>query len=200
MAGSFLAHEHPEVRAKKLRELRARLDAFVQSLALLEIISADTDEFGLKITGGAAGGGPTITPRALLAGLHAPLLLRALGNKLVELGNANGTHLKAGSTTATIVNHLLAQGSATGASLVLTGEGADTDITIAFAPKGAGDGQLRSGGGTVNVRWNNSGLGFYGATPVAKPAVSGSRGGNAALASLLTQLATLGLVTDSTTA
>ncbi|MFD1657006.1 hypothetical protein ACFSL4_01830 [Streptomyces caeni] len=43
-------------------------------------------------------------------------------------------------------------------------------------------------------------LGFYGATPAARPTVTGSRGGNAALASLLTALATLGLITDSTTA
>ncbi|MCQ6250922.1 hypothetical protein [Streptomyces malaysiensis] len=42
-------------------------------------------------------------------------------------------------------------------------------------------------------------LGFYGATAASKPTVSGSRGGNAALASLLTALSTLGLVTDSTT-
>lgn len=42
--------------------------------------------------------------------------------------------------------------------------------------------------------------GFFGATPVGRPAVTGSRGGNAALASLLTALATLGLITDNTTA
>ena len=43
-------------------------------------------------------------------------------------------------------------------------------------------------------------IGFYGAAAVAKPSVTGSRGGNAALASLLTSLANLGLITDSTTA
>lgn len=43
-------------------------------------------------------------------------------------------------------------------------------------------------------------MGFYGSTPVAKPSATGSRGGNAALASLLTQLASLGLITDSTSA
>jgi hypothetical protein len=43
-------------------------------------------------------------------------------------------------------------------------------------------------------------LGFYAATPVTKPTITGSRGGNAALASVLTQLAALGLITDSTTA
>ncbi len=41
-------------------------------------------------------------------------------------------------------------------------------------------------------------IGFYGATAVTKPTVSGSRGGNAALASLMTALANLGLVTNST--
>ena len=43
-------------------------------------------------------------------------------------------------------------------------------------------------------------VGFYGATPASKPTVTGSRGGNAALASLLTKLASLGLITDGTTA
>jgi hypothetical protein len=42
--------------------------------------------------------------------------------------------------------------------------------------------------------------GFYNTTPITKPTASGSRGGNAALASLLTALANLGLITDSTTA
>lgn len=43
-------------------------------------------------------------------------------------------------------------------------------------------------------------LGFFGAAAAAKPTVTGSRGGNAALASMLTALAGLGLLTDSTTA
>jgi hypothetical protein len=43
-------------------------------------------------------------------------------------------------------------------------------------------------------------LGFFGSAAVAKPTVTGSRGGNAALASALTALASLGLMTDSSTA
>lgn len=43
-------------------------------------------------------------------------------------------------------------------------------------------------------------VGFNGTAPVAKPTVTGSRGGNAAVASLLTALASLGLITDSTSA
>jgi Phage protein Gp138 N-terminal domain len=42
-------------------------------------------------------------------------------------------------------------------------------------------------------------IGFYNVTPQSKPTVTGSKSGNAALASLLTQLASLGLITDSST-
>jgi hypothetical protein len=41
-------------------------------------------------------------------------------------------------------------------------------------------------------------LGFYGTTPVTKPTVTGSRGGNAALQNLLAALAALGLIVDNT--
>jgi hypothetical protein len=52
------------------------------------------------------------------------------------------------------------------------------------------DGQLGHTGSTA---------GFFGTTPVVKPTVSGSKGGNAALGSLLTALAGLGLIIDTTT-
>lgn len=42
-------------------------------------------------------------------------------------------------------------------------------------------------------------LSFFGGTAVVKPAVTGAKGGNAALTSLLTALSGLGLVTDSST-
>lgn len=43
-------------------------------------------------------------------------------------------------------------------------------------------------------------LGFHGATAVAQQTVTGSRDGNAALADLLTKLATLGLIVDGSSA
>lgn len=52
---------------------------------------------------------------------------------------------------------------------------------------------------TSSIVLNSHTLGFYNATPVVKPAITGAKAGNTALASLITQLATLGLVTDSTT-
>lgn len=55
-------------------------------------------------------------------------------------------------------------------------------------------------GSTVRINCNATGIGFFAAAPVAKPTVTGSRGGNAALTSFLTAIADLGLITDSTTA
>jgi hypothetical protein len=52
----------------------------------------------------------------------------------------------------------------------------------------------------LTFRHLGASLGFYNAAAVAKPTVAGSRGANAALASLLTALASLGLVTDTSTA
>lgn len=66
-----------------------------------------------------------------------------------------------------------------------------------------GAGVLKTDGSlTVGADLTHQGAkaGFYGTTPAAKPTVSGSRADGTALASLLTALATLGLITDSTTA
>ena len=46
----------------------------------------------------------------------------------------------------------------------------------------------------------NNAIGFFGTTATSKATITGSRGGNAALASLLTELAAKGLITDGTTA
>lgn len=51
---------------------------------------------------------------------------------------------------------------------------------------------------TTAIMLDASQHGFFSTTPISKPTVTGSRGANAALASLCTQLAALGLITDST--
>jgi hypothetical protein len=55
-------------------------------------------------------------------------------------------------------------------------------------------------GGALKFKVGASGVGFNGSAAMAKPTITGSRGGNAAVASLLTQLANYGLITDGTTA
>lgn len=58
---------------------------------------------------------------------------------------------------------------------------------------------MLAGNGGTRITMNNTGIGFLGATPVGRTTVTGSRGGNAALASLLTAMAVNGLITDSST-
>lgn len=86
-------------------------------------------------------------------------------------------------------NYLLVQGSATGGGVTIKPEGGDTNVDLYLFAKGT-DG--------VTVAFTGQKVAFYGATPIAKPTVTGSRGGNAALASLCTELANLGLITNST--
>ncbi len=57
---------------------------------------------------------------------------------------------------------------------------------------------LQPNGGAVLVGNANYGIGFNGATQIGKPTVTGSKGGNTALASLITALSNYGLITDST--
>jgi len=75
--------------------------------------------------------------------------------------------------------------------------GTAANVSLVLSPKGSDSLLLKSGDGNVKIQANDTGLGFFAATPIAKPTVTGSRGANAALASLLTALAGLGLLTDS---
>ncbi len=82
--------------------------------------------------------------------------------------------------------------------------GADTEVQsgvtgLSFIP--ASYGRMRNPLNTATfLEWNATGLGFYGVAPIARPTITGSRAGNAAVASIAAQLAALGLVVDSTTA
>jgi hypothetical protein len=57
-----------------------------------------------------------------------------------------------------------------------------------------------TGAGNASIAGATSTLGFYGATGTAKPTISGAKGGNAALGSLIAALVSLGLITDATSA
>lgn len=58
---------------------------------------------------------------------------------------------------------------------------------------------LGTGTGTKWGTASNQKQAFWGAPPIVRPTVTGAKGGNAALTSLLAQLAAAGLITDSTT-
>lgn len=69
-----------------------------------------------------------------------------------------------------------------------------TQIAFNLLPGGINAIELVSTGGSAPQK-----IGFFNATPAIQPTVTGSRGGNVALASLLTALANLGLIVDSST-
>lgn len=54
-----------------------------------------------------------------------------------------------------------------------------------------------AGNNIIVTQGGAASLGFFAAAPIPQPTVTGSRGGNVALASLLTQLANLGLIINS---
>lgn len=105
--------------------------------------------------------------------------LRQGSNPCFQVNNASA---------GTPVNYVLVQSNQTGSAPVMKAAGTDTNIDLLLAGQGTGGVRLFS-----NVGFNNT-------APIAKPTISGSRAANAALASLLTALASYGLVTDSTTA
>lgn len=96
-----------------------------------------------------------------------------------------------------------ADANAAGISVNLAGAGTAAQGVYVDATEGGTTGhllRLRNNNADKFVVSPDGGPGFYGAAPVAKPTVTGSRTDGTALASLLTALATLGLITDSSTA
>jgi hypothetical protein len=134
----------------------------------------------------------------------------ANAKKSIKIGNlpsspdANAIH----DNVAGEIDAVTAKFAPTGGDVVLIEDNADfnnkkkvflNDIPINGDVTGSMfSATLTSIAGALNH--DGSTAGFYGTAPITKPAVTGSRGGNAALASLLTALANLGLITDSTTA
>lgn len=57
-------------------------------------------------------------------------------------------------------------------------------------------GKMSTNPASQELRFNVGKMGFFGTPPVVKPTITGSRSSNAALASLLTELEALGLLTD----
>ena len=98
---------------------------------------------------------------------------------------------------ASAVNYAQIAGNTTGNHPAITASGSDANLNLNLQGKGSGGVTLLSGAGAVKVQVNGTGVGFHAASPIAKPTVTGSRGSNAALASLLTALASYGLITDS---
>lgn len=70
---------------------------------------------------------------------------------------------------ATPVNGVSVTGATTGNPPVVSAAGSDTNISLSLQPKGTGSILVKTSGGTTRINTDNTGIGFFGATPVAKP-------------------------------
>lgn len=124
-----------------------------------------------------------------------------------NLYRAQADRLKTDDTFHAVSGVLVGAGTTPQFNVANTGELAWGDGTAARDVR-----LTRAGAGTLNVSgtltvdgWfrgagSDGRVGFYGTAPVVKPAVTGSRSDGTALASLLTALSSLGLLTNSTVA
>lgn len=138
----------------------------------------------LQVTGTSEFDGDIIRDGA--SGNNRPIWFKTLGVNRWRINN----------------NSSAESGSNNGSDLIIQRYADDGSLLGAVMSFGRATGNAQINGaleldGTFNH--DGSSFGAMGATPVTRPNVTGSRGGNAALASLLTSLASLGLITDSTT-
>jgi hypothetical protein len=137
----------------------------------------------------AAAGYPIDIDAGTSADTNVSIRHFAKGSGLFEFWAQNYPVLKL-SNPASAASWIELTGNVAGAAALVQANGAAVNVPILIRGKGVGATILGNAAAPV---------GFFGSTGGAKPTVSGSRGGNVALASLLTALASLGLITDSTT-
>jgi collagen type VII alpha len=124
------------------------------------------------------------------------------GNQNTCIGYQAGFNITIGATN-TIVGSGAGAGVVTGSSNILIGQGINvpSDTSNYINIGGLITGQMNTGPIAVSKAVNFTGsIGVNGTTAPAKPTVSGAKGSNAALASLIAALVSYGLITDSTTA
>ena len=123
----------------------------------------------------------------------------AAGDNSFSVNGVTGISLEANNASAGAVD-ISGKNLSVSASNGMTFNGGPNGITFNATNLGGGGPIDFASTAGITIGSGSDTLAFYGAaTPVAKPTITGSKGGNVALASLLTHLAALGLVTDSTT-
>jgi len=186
---------------RNLLFLRAFADEADNRIGLIMIdassFGADARRVGITLGGTGSGAAAGL---AVLEGITTIVRGNAVTVESVVGVSVTGSGLNVGTATGAVVGEIRASSginaidASTPAKRILMSynAGSDTgDITavhdaVVFKPL-----RLQPIGGAV---------GFFGSSGTTRPTVTGSRGGNAALASALTALANLGLITDSSTA
>jgi len=101
-------------------------------------------------------------------------------------------------STPSAVNYPVLR-SASDANVLMFSEGSSADVNLRLGSKGIGAVVLESSTGGAALIAGSGVLGFHGTAAVAKPTISGAKGGNVALTNLITALSNYGLITDTTT-
>ncbi|MCP8895357.1 UbiD family decarboxylase [Shinella daejeonensis] len=176
-------------------QIKAAISAEGMSPAFALIANGDTPAYrGIGVSGSLLDPGPSGDYQSLVA--------------------LEGYGLASGSSSPEPVARVLARarvsGSNLGGDLVFITKGLAQPLSAKWSMGGNGN-ILPSGDAmydigdpsyrvnrlyTVNLTSGPGGLGFFGAAMHSKPAVSGAKGGNAALTSLIQALTNLGLITD----
>ncbi len=193
-----------EVTLGLLAHERGGIEADISAVVVDHfIVGTGTGTMGLRIGStarDAMGVGTSDTPEFTRLGLGVPASINGQEVLILTRDSANVEVLLTRSTDGAILGLIV------------------TDLEARIASEGAFDLSLRAhgvAGANERIRLTDVGseikddaaltvievgasntIGFFGSTPVVEPTVTGSRAGNAALASLLTELATLGILTD----
>lgn len=148
----------------------------------------------LTVRGASTGGLPRLSVAGSDANINMDISTKGTGSVVFTTNTTEAFRIGAGGGADS-----LQANSGTGAG-TLSVRGSSTNADVLLQGKGSGGVRIQDGAGANKIRVNAVGVGFFNATPVAKPTITGSRGGNAALASLLTALSDMGLITDLTSA
>lgn len=163
----------------------------------------------------AVSGNPTLA-RATLGAAQTWTAVNVF-NPAIAAGVTAGVSVQAGDPIApglTANSKKITLGNLTADAFVAVGQGNSNNLYFGWkynATAASAFAQIGTFGTANRIEIQNSGaevmlggsagkVGFFGTRGVVKPSVSGSRAANAALASLITQLASLGLITDGSTA
>jgi hypothetical protein len=197
---------------------------YCDSLEINQGENAPAQQFGLSMR--TTPRGTDAVPNAVIGGFTVQLDAsdNAFGYLDIKPPYKSGSAIVPGTRTATltIFRNTDTASASSPQIAVKRGDGSNTNAWVFTAKSGLfelplaqspvtgirlGGDQLatlyRSAPGVLNTDAAlavGGGAGFNGAAPAPKPTISGSRGGNEALAALLSALAAMGLITDNTTA
>lgn len=139
--------------------------------------------------------GPFIVSRVASGANGHSLQFQDAGSSFVGAG---GNNLFTVGQVVSAVNGVTVVPGTTGNAASIQATGSDSNISLKLLVRGSGIVSTPASlavGGNLSIAGE---VGFFGAAPAAQASVSGAKGGNAALASLLSALAGMGLVTDLT--